>query len=352
MVNQTFVLRQGIRTRLGLRLNSSNEDHATFGEINNTLTALFNVAIPQFAIHHMPNPAWDDPSTSHVFHPPLYAPTPSAPDLEDPTRCADALRQTIEAAESMDDDPDDEYSEPAIRPLSGRRIALLRDQFNLEGLDDDQLAIIDRWFGIDAGPEESRTSHQQVLDLATELRNLPHPTSFEAIGRSTIYKRLEECGWTGQREGRRQIIPPAELSKLEKYLLDRFGSNNPARYVNAWNWVNQNCQTALGMATLRNCISEMPALRIIQGIPMEQDRVFSDPAQIGLHYATLEAAITRKPAALVINLDETGHQAWADAHKEFVIGSARFPGKTVFIPVGWSEKMATLLAATAGNGKS
>jgi hypothetical protein len=46
---------------------------------------------PQFAIHSMPNPAWDDAWTSHVFHPPLHAPTLSAPDLEDLTHGADAL---------------------------------------------------------------------------------------------------------------------------------------------------------------------------------------------------------------------------------------------------------------------
>jgi hypothetical protein len=96
----------------------------------------------------------------------------------------------------------------------------------------------------------------------------------------------------------------------------------------------------------------MPALRIIKGISMEQDRLFADPAQIGLHYATLAAVITGNPAALVINLDETGHQAWADAHKEFVIGPARFPGKTVSIPVDRGEKKAPLLAAIGQKLKS
>jgi hypothetical protein len=71
------------------------------------------------------------------------------------------------------------------------------------------------------------------------------------------------------------------------------------------------------MDTLCNYISKMPALRIIKGIPMEQDRVFADPAQIDLPSATLEAVITGKPAALVINLDETGHQAWAGVQPRF-----------------------------------
>jgi hypothetical protein len=79
--------------------------------------------------------------------------------------------------------------------------------------------------------------------------------------------------------------------------------------------------------------------------------VFADPAQIDLHDATLEAIITGKPAALVINLDETRHQAGADAHKEFVIDLATFLGTTVSIPVDRSEKMAMLLAAIAANGK-
>jgi hypothetical protein len=200
MAHQTFVLRQGIRTRLGLQLNSSNEDYVTFGEIDDAPTALFDVAIPQFAIHPMPNPACDNASTSHVLHPPLHAPAPSAPDLEDLTRGADELRPMVDAAENMDDDPDDEYSEPAVRPLSRRRIVLFWDQLNLEGLDDAQLAIVDRWFVTDAVPEESHTYHQQVLDLASEIRSLPHPMAFEAIGHifhvscGTIYKHLEECG--------------------------------------------------------------------------------------------------------------------------------------------------------------
>jgi hypothetical protein len=104
----------------------------------------------------MPNPAWDDPSTLHVFHPPLHAPTPSAPDLGDLTLGADTLRQMIEAAENMGDDSDDQYSEPAVLPLSRRRIALSRDQLNLEGLNDAQLAIVDRWFVIDVVPEDHK----------------------------------------------------------------------------------------------------------------------------------------------------------------------------------------------------
>jgi hypothetical protein len=84
--------------------------------------------------------------------------------------------------------------------------------------------------------------------------------------------------------------------------------NNPATYIDAWDCVDQNCQNALDMATLRNHISKVPALRIIKSIPIEQGRVFADPAQIDLHYATLEAVITGRPAALVINLDEAVHQ--------------------------------------------
>jgi hypothetical protein len=119
-----------------LQLNNSNEDYLTFGEINDAPTALFDVAIPQFAIHLMPNSTWDDPSILHVFHPPLHPPTTSAPDLEDLMRGADALRQMTDAVENMGSDSDDENSESAVHPLSRRRIALFRDQFNLEGLDD------------------------------------------------------------------------------------------------------------------------------------------------------------------------------------------------------------------------
>jgi hypothetical protein len=63
MVHQMFVLRRGIRTPLGLQFNNSNEDYVTF--LDDARTALFDVTIP--------NPAWDDPSTSSILprtHPP------------------------------------------------------------------------------------------------------------------------------------------------------------------------------------------------------------------------------------------------------------------------------------------
>jgi hypothetical protein len=137
MAHHIFMLRQGIRTQLGLQLNRSNEDYVTFGEIDDASTALFDVAILQFAIHPMPNPAWDDPLTSHVFHPPLYAPTPSTPYFEDLTRAADALQQIIEAVENMENDPDDDLGifhlqkvetstvcpDPGLNPQGGQRIS-------------------------------------------------------------------------------------------------------------------------------------------------------------------------------------------------------------------------------------
>jgi hypothetical protein len=54
---------------------------------------------------------------------------------------------------------------------------------------------------------------------------------------------------------------------------------------------------------------------------------------------------------LVINLDETGDQAWKDTHREFIVRPATFPGKTGSIPVDRSENRATILAAIAANGK-
>jgi hypothetical protein len=115
----------------------------------------------------MPNPAWDDPLTSHVFHSPLQAPTPSAPDLEDLTHSTDALRQMIEAAENMDD----EYSEPAARSLSRLSITLFRGQLNLEGLNDAKLAVVDRWFVIDAVPEESHGIRStRIVKLSSAIR--------------------------------------------------------------------------------------------------------------------------------------------------------------------------------------
>jgi hypothetical protein len=102
------------------------------------------------------------------------------------------------------------------------------------------------------------------------------------------------------------------------------------------------------MATLRNYISKMPVCHIIKGIPMEQDCVFADLAQIDLHHATLGAVITGKPDALVINVDETEHQTWADS----LSAQPRFLAKPYPFRSTEAKKGYSFLPRSSPKGKS
>jgi hypothetical protein len=141
----------------------------------------------------------------------------------------------IEAPENMGNDSDDEYSEPAVRPLSRRRVALFRDQFNLEGLPSSIGGLL---LTLSRRTRALIISKSLISQLHFETSLIQQPSKrlvaySKSVG-ARFTKHLEECKWTGQREGRRQIIPPKKPGKLEEYLLDRFGSDNPATYIDTW----------------------------------------------------------------------------------------------------------------------
>jgi hypothetical protein len=83
---------------------------------------------------------------------------------------------------------------------------------------------------------------------------------------------------------------------------------------------------------------------------MERERVDADPEEIEHFYEQLELVSEDLPAGLLINLDETGHQEWVDAHRELVMVPVEYSEKTILIPVDRSEKRSTLLGAIAVDG--
>jgi hypothetical protein len=83
---------------------------------------------------------------------------------------------------------------------------------------------------------------------------------------------------------------------------------------------------------------------------MEEGRVNVTPEQISSFFATLIATIDGIPAHFVLNMDEMGHQDWADRQRLTCYIPATVPGDSVYMPVSRLGKRITLIACIAADG--
>jgi hypothetical protein len=102
--------------------------------------------------------------------------------------------------------------------------------------------------------------------------------------------------------------------------------------------------------SVRHIVRRLPQFRVIKGVPIDARRLECDPAEIDEYYQVLESLLEDFPAAMIINIDETGHQEWADSHPERVVVPVDYQGATMRIPVSRETKRATLLAAITADG--
>jgi hypothetical protein len=102
--------------------------------------------------------------------------------------------------------------------------------------------------------------------------------------------------------------------------------------------------------TLRHFLRRTKGLKIILGIPKEEERVMSSDDDIASYYSVLCDRIQAVPAAFIFNVDETGCSRWTDKRELHVVVPEEEPADTVDIPMSRNCKRHTLTACIAGDG--
>jgi hypothetical protein len=126
--------------------------------------------------------------------------------------------------------------------------------------------------------------------------------------------------------------------------------NAPANFVDLMVFAENEFGKTLQLDSLRHWVRRNRQLKSIQGKPQETERLNSSDEAIDTYFQYLDQILQDFPAALVINLDETGHQEWADRTEERVIVPVSYTGSYIDIPIDRSGKRSTLLGAIAADG--
>jgi hypothetical protein len=83
---------------------------------------------------------------------------------------------------------------------------------------------------------------------------------------------------------------------------------------------------------------------------MERERVEMDFSKIENCYEGLQSEMTGIPSAMVFNLNETGHQDWADRKDIRVLVPVSYEGSSIHVICDRSSKRASLPVCIAVDG--
>jgi hypothetical protein len=246
--------------------------------------------------------------------------------------------------------------EPYVPPEqhSRRRPAKCYDELNVGNLTIEQIAVVRDWSQNDPGC----SYHDQIQMIATSLRGLTPPATHKTIGeifgvtKGTIINHMLDAGWTEQTVGRPSWLTHQESQLIQEFVEDCFDNQQPASYSDISDFVSREFHLEVPMKSIREHIQSIPGLKVIEGKPMDAKRLQCDPAAIDRYYESLERFLKNNstPSALVMNLDETGHDDWGDKKKHKVVVPVNYDESQIEIPVTRESKRSTVLGAIAADG--
>jgi hypothetical protein len=240
----------------------------------------------------------------------------------------------------------------ATRHLPGKRPALSLAELKTRHLSEQHTAIVKQWF---ERPETSNY-HAQIAAIARELRDCKPALSWRGIGEifgvsgSTAQSHASEGGWTGESVERPSILMPSHLAILSEFIRDRFDAKQPASLVDISDYLLEPLGHALRVDRIRHITLRLPGFKLIDGVPFEAARVHADSEEIEAYLNDMTQLIEDCPAAMIVNLDETGHCDWVDARREKVVVPEGFPADEIQVPVERASKRSSLLGAITADG--
>ena len=187
--------------------------------------------------------------------------------------------------------------------------------------------------------KKGHLTHNDIADLFGTNKN---------IIKHQIDKAKKENDGKILPNGRPFTLNESEISQLHDFVTSQ---KQPPKKEEVQSFIQLNfeknitnyrtMQTALHKSELKTDIAE----------PMEAERFYADQNKIDFFYSMIESYFKTYdiPSHFVLNLDEEGHEDFADATKQTVVVSAESHGPYYF-PVKRTNNRTTFLACITGDG--
>ena len=209
----------------------------------------------------------------------------------------------------------------------------------------------------------SKSEREQVLFALTSCKENGYPVSqyelarFFGIERSTVQYHIERSFNTFENIprpfGRPSLLEDQEKAQLIAWISDTFNNRYPATYQTIREFIDDRFGKQISLDTIRHIVHQAEELKVVTGVPMENERVFCNPQRIDKYFEELESALEFGiPPQFIINIDESGYQDWVDSRNVQCIVPAHYAKEIVKMPRDRTSKRATMLAGICADGST
>jgi hypothetical protein len=140
------------------------------------------------------------------------------------------------------------------------------------------------------------------------------------------------------------------MDELVEFITRSHEAHRPARMHDVRKHLMMQWRIAMLDNTLHHVLARDPRLKSVTAKPMEDKRTMVDPGLIDDYFNLLFGTVSGTPAAFVFNVDEMGHQPWADAVDSVCFVPSWEMSSVVYYPVSRTGKRITLIACIAADG--
>jgi hypothetical protein len=102
--------------------------------------------------------------------------------------------------------------------------------------------------------------------------------------------------------------------------------------------------------SIRHMLDRDPRVKSCTGVPMEEKRLQVTAEDITAYFHRLAEVLDGVPAHFVFNMDEMGHQEWADRQEQVCYVPSAHSESQVYFPVPRTGKRITLIACIGADG--
>lgn len=206
----------------------------------------------------------------------------------------------------------------------------------------------------------STTSRERCYHACRLLRDeCAPPVSYRTIGDvlglapGTVAKNYAKFKVKGSeigRAGRPPILLIDEYEEVIRKILRCHEERCPMTVFQVCEMIRERWGKEMIPDTFYKIAKKDPRIRSCTAIAMENVRLAVSQEDIDNHFEYLRDTIDHVPAHFVFNMDEMGHQPWADALAITCFVPAEYPDQTVHYPVSRQGKRVTLIACIAADG--
>jgi hypothetical protein len=211
-------------------------------------------------------------------------------------------------------------------------------------------------------PEFVNASHtrDQCYYACQALRtnhNPPVPYSLIArllgVTKGTILWHVKQYTAHGEEEfrpGRPPLLSLPLRDQLVEFIQRRYDDRKPCTMPQILDYIMEISGTSLDRDTARMMLKRDGRVKPCKGMPIEEKRLEVSGEQLLGHFQRMFDMVEGVPAHFVLNMDEMGHQEWADRQVKLCYVPLAHSEKQVYVPVSRLGKRITLVACVAADG--